>query len=75
MTKREQALLNTNVREAINGDIEIKCSETSWWLCCPSYINMEWEDVDDDSMKLDDKFEYTIGCRGITCKECWNKEI
>ena len=75
MTRIEKALLNPDNREIDTGDIESKYFNFGWIRICPFCIDSTWEDCDDDSMLLDNECKYTLGCRGITCKECWNKEI
>ena len=39
---------------------------------CPSLIGEELH-IDDDTQVLD-KNDNVVGCRGITCIECWNQE-
>lgn len=39
---------------------------------CPSLIGEELH-LDDDTQVLD-KNDNVVGCRGITCIECWNQE-
>ena len=41
---------------------------------CPCYIDNELPDLDDE-IKMFNSDGNIIGCRGITCEECWNQEI
>lgn len=40
--------------------------------CCPYFIDMGEDNLDDYSVIEENN--KVIGCRGITCEECWNKE-
>jgi hypothetical protein len=40
--------------------------------CCPYCIDMGEDNLDEYSVV--EKNNKVIGCRGITCEECWNKE-
>lgn len=40
--------------------------------CCPYFLDLGDDNLDQYSTK--EKDNEVIGCRGITCKECWNKE-
>lgn len=39
---------------------------------CPHHKNPNWDMS--DGTRIWDELGNTTGCRGITCKECWNKE-
>jgi len=42
---------------------------------CPGHI-LDWgEPVYDEKTMTHDSEGNTIGCRGITCGECWNEEV
>ena len=40
--------------------------------CCPYYLDLGNDNLDEYSTI--EKDNEVIGCRGITCEECWNKE-
>lgn len=40
--------------------------------CCPYCIDMGEDNLDEYSVV--EKNNKVIGCRGISCEECWNKE-
>ena len=40
--------------------------------CCPYFLGLG-EDLDKDTLM--EKHDEIIGCRGITCQECWDKEL
>lgn len=42
------------------------------FACCPYYLDMGEDNLDDYSVI--ESNNKVIGCRGITCEECWNKE-
>ena len=45
-------------------------------LFCPYDIDDTLDDSDMSTYRFDDpNSRYKTGCRGITCKECWDKEI
>ena len=65
--------------EKLKEDVE----NGEWWLTdveldsylnyCPYFLDCGKDDMDNDTVK-EVYGEMTIGCRGITCEECWNKE-
>jgi len=46
---------------------------------CPSVLGSQFPESDIESSFFDDDvyngMNWAIGCRGITCKECWNKDV
>lgn len=40
--------------------------------CCPYFIDMGDDNMDEDT--LVESREGVIGCRGITCVQCWGKQ-
>lgn len=72
MTRKEKALLTSDNRE-VNGDIETQYVDGSWHICCPSFIDCGDDDCDDKTRI--EEYGSVIGCRGITCKECWLKDV
>ncbi|MGE5822824.1 MAG: hypothetical protein ACM31M_09650 [Nitrososphaerota archaeon] len=72
MTRIEKALLDKENRE-INGDIQTMYCDGTWAYCCPFYISCGSDDLDEQTVKKDHT-DKILGCRGITCSECWRKE-
>ena len=42
---------------------------------CPSNILKDSMLFPDEDDYLEDERGRTVGCRGITCEQCWNKEF
>lgn len=43
---------------------------------CPYNVDNSWEDADLDTYQFSDNgCNNERGCRGITCDECWDKEV
>ena len=70
MTRAEKALQSTENR-MICGDIQTQSGGT-WDDCCPHYIDCGEDNMDDNTAMA--KGVHYIGCRGITCVQCWAKE-
>ena len=51
-----------------------KAKEKIYKEWCPSIVDKNWMDYDDKTC-VEDKTGIIVGCRGITCKKCWNKEV
>lgn len=41
--------------------------------CCPYSVDMGEDDLDKYSLVV--KNNKILGCRGITCEQCWDKEF
>jgi len=72
MTRKDKALLKPDNRVFEHG-IETKYSNGTWHGCCPFYIDCGNENMDDNTRI--GKYGDVTGCRGITCKECWDKDV
>ncbi|MGL4850945.1 MAG: hypothetical protein ACRC28_18820 [Clostridium sp.] len=44
------------------------------WTTCPGELNCG-PFADEESRKLNKISKSTLGCRGMSCEECWNKEV
>jgi hypothetical protein len=72
MTRKEKALLQVDNREYEYG-IETQYTNGTWAGCCPLFIDCGDDDCEDPT-KIGNYGSIT-GCRGITCVECWNKDV
>ena len=52
---------------------EALTSDTKISDCCPYYIDCGKDDLDELTMV--GKIGNVKGCRGLTCEQCWNKEV
>lgn len=41
---------------------------------CPSYVSVGGPEYDSETSNISNEGRI-LGCRGITCEECWNKEF
>jgi hypothetical protein len=72
VTRKQKALADTSNRWSDNG-VETMYSNGSWSECCPAFIDCGYDDLDEDT-KVGD-YGKIKGCRGVTCKECWEKPL
>lgn len=77
MTRLQKALEDKDNRKGLHG-VQTKYDSVPgrpdiWAGCCPAFIGIADEDLDDKTMMGD--YGAVTGCRGITCVECWNKEL
>ena len=69
MTRKDKALLESSNRW--NGStIETQYIDGTWSECCPFFIDCGIDDCDE---MTEAKINGVFGCRGISCKDCWNK--
>ena len=71
MTRKEKALLTSDNRE-VNGEIETQYVDGYWHSCCPAFIDCGDDYLDDNTIV--EQQGIILGCRGITCQECWIKQ-
>ena len=40
---------------------------------CPGSFDIMWPEIDTETEQMKDM--ETIGCRWVTCEQCWNEEV
>jgi hypothetical protein len=68
MTRMELAYKDSPILREFISPAELIC------FYCPHDILVDWPDLDKESQKTSEH-SITVGCRGITCRMCWNEEV